>query len=125
MYMNTINSINVLKTKIFAIKRITHFLYYTPMTKEMAEQQVENLKKLGIDFDINGDTDAEVNRILTMDVPLLENDLVYLETDFNNMIKRSQGKDYNFFDDGLNFPYSNSSTVLKIQCTEWVYIVYS
>jgi hypothetical protein len=98
-YLRLTKDISFYKYKIATLKQAVHFYYYNQTTKQMREDFIKALKDgYGIVFDIEADFAEEVKRVLTLEVGLIENDLAIAEIEFSKMIKKSQSKDFNYFE---------------------------
>jgi hypothetical protein len=98
-YLRLTKDISFYKYKIATLKQAVHFYYYNQTTKQMREDFIKALKDgYGIVIDLEADFAEEVKRVLTLEVGLIENDLAIAEIEFNKMIKKSQSKDFNYFE---------------------------
>jgi hypothetical protein len=98
-YLRLTKDISFYKYKIATLKQAVHFYYYNQTTKQMREDFIKALKDgYGIIFDIEADFAEEVKRVLTLEVGLIENDLAIAEIEFSKMIKKSQSKDFNYYE---------------------------
>jgi len=123
-YLRLTNEINFLKYKIITLKRSLHFYYYTKTTEKMRTDFVKALKDgFDIVLDMSVDFTEEVHRVLTIEIGIIQNDLSMLEMDFDAMVKRSKGKDFDYFDSivGLSNILPNNS-LLKEEMTLATYI---
>lgn len=123
-YLRLTNEINFLNYKIITLKRSLHFYYYTKTTEKMRVDFAVALKEgYGIDLDLTVDFTTEVHRVLTIEIGIIENDLSLMKIDFDNMVKRSKGKDFDYFDAivGLANVLPNNS-LIKEEMTLATYI---
>lgn len=98
-YLRLTKDISFYKYKIATLKQAVHFYYYNQTTKQMREDFIKALKDgYGIVIDLEADFAEEIKRVLTLEVGLIENDLAIAEIEFNKMIKKSQSKDFNYFE---------------------------
>jgi len=123
-YLNLTVEIQYLNYKIATLKSSLHHYYYTETNLEMRKGFAQALLD-GYDIVLNTEVPFgdEVHRILTIDVGILKNDLSFLENEYNDMIKRSKGKDFNFFGSivSLSTILPNNS-LLKEEMTLAVYV---
>lgn len=98
-YLRLTKDISFYKYKIATLKQAVHFYYYNQTTKQMREDFIKALKDgYGIVIDLEADFAEEVKRVLTLEVGLIENDLAIAEIEFSKMIKKSQSKDFNYYE---------------------------
>lgn len=80
------------------IKKVLHFLTYTPHTKEHRELLINSLiKGTGISFDLNADFKEEVLRVLTVDVGGVNMDIKFAELELEEIRKTAQNKEMDFY----------------------------
>lgn len=123
-YLHLTKEIAFLEFKISVLKQSLHFYYTNKTTKEMREEFVEALKNgFGIYIDMNVPFIDEVKRVLTTEIGIIENDLNLAKIDFDKMIKKSQSKDFDYFDDiGVLGQVLTGNTLVKEDMTLAVYI---
>lgn len=123
-YLQLTTDIAFLEFKISTLKQSLHFYFTNKTTKEMREEFVEALKVgYGIYIDINAPFIDEVQRVLTTEIGIIENDLNLAKIDFEKMIKKSQSKDFDYFDDiGVLGQVLQGNNLVKEEMTLAVYI---
>jgi hypothetical protein len=74
------------------------FAYYNKTTKQMRLDILKALKD-GCDIDINPDLpfDVEVERVLTIEIGILENDLNFAKLAFDDLIKEAKKKEFDYY----------------------------
>ena len=123
-YLELTNEIAFLKYKIASLKQSLHFYYYNQTTKEMRLDFIDALKTgFGIEIDFNLPFIDEVQRVLSIEIGVIQNDLSLLEIDYKEMIEKSKGKDFNYFENlvGIGNVLQGNSLV-KEEMTLAVYI---
>jgi len=123
-YLNLSKEVAFLEYKIAVIKQTLHFVYYTQTTKEMRLELLEALKKgCGISIDVQTDFKEEVLRILNIEIGIINNDLSLAKIDLEQMIKKSQSKDYNYYDSiGAMSNILTGNSLLKEDMSLAVYV---
>lgn len=99
-YLNLTTNIAFLEYKIATIKQVMHFIYYTPnITAEMKLKLLNALEiGCGIFIDKNEDFTIEVQRVLQVEIGIIENDLTFDKLELDNMSKKSIDKAFDFYD---------------------------
>jgi len=98
-YLQLTKEVSFLEWKIAVIKQVLHFTYYNTTTKEMRYDIIKALKTgCNIDIDTEQPFVDEVQRVLHVEIGILMNDLNLSKLELENMIKSSQGKDYDYYD---------------------------
>jgi hypothetical protein len=92
------NEISFLEYKKAVIKQTLAFTYYNKTTKQMRLDILKALKE-GCDIDINPDLpfDVEVERVLTIEIGILENDLNFAKMSFDELIKEAKKKEFDYY----------------------------
>lgn len=123
-YLQLTKDIAILEFKISTLKQALHFYFTNKTTKEMREDFIEALKVgYGIYIDMNAPFIDEVQRVLTTEIGIIENDLNLAKIDFDKMIKKSQSKDFDYFDDiGVLGQVLQGNNLVKEEMTLAVYI---
>lgn len=123
-YLQLTKDIAILEFKISTLKQALHFYFTNKTTKEMREEFIEALKVgYGIYIDINAPFIDEVQRVLTTEIGIIENDLNLAKIDFEKMIKKSQSKDFDYFDDiGVLGQVLQGNNLVKEEMTLAIYI---
>ena len=88
-YLELTKNVAFLIYKIDLIKQTLAFLYYQTTTKQMRLDYIKALKEgCNIDIDIDLDFQSEVKRILSENIKWLENDLVFEQSELNEILSR-------------------------------------
>lgn len=99
MYMDVATQLGYMQYKINVLKQSLHFYFYNKTTKKMRLDFIKALKDgYRIIIDENKPFIDEVQRVLTREIEGLKNDLSLLQIRYDDMIKHSQSKDFNFFE---------------------------
>jgi hypothetical protein len=123
-YLELNKNIAFLNYKIVIIKQTLAFLYYSTTTRQMRIDYLEALKiGCGIEINVDVDFSDEVKRILTENIGWIENDLAFDEVELKEMLKKSQNKDYDYYDSiGVLSNILPNNSLLKEDMTLAVYI---
>ena len=123
-YLHLTKEIAFLEYKIATLKQALYFYYTNKTTKEMREEFAKALNDgFGIYLDLNVPFVDEVYRVLTTEIGIIENDLNLAKLDFDGMIKKSQSKDFDYFDDiGVLGQVLQGNNLVKEEMTLAVYI---
>jgi hypothetical protein len=98
-YLRLNTEIAFLEFKKATIKQSLAFYLYNQTTKEMRQDFIKAFKEgFGIEIDENLPFIQEVQRVLTIELGIIENDLSMAKMDFDNMVKTSKGKDFSYFE---------------------------
>jgi len=121
-YLEINTKIGFLEYKIQSLKQFLYYYYHD--NKGFNVESVEAFKKgFGITIDIATDFEIEVNRILTIEVGIIENDLSFLKDEFNDMVKRSQSKEFNYYEQIVSMgSVLKENSLVKANMTLAVYI---
>lgn len=97
-YLETRSNFYYKKQKVEMLIKLMQFYVANQTTVLMRSEMAEVLKvSYGLHFDPNGDVLDQVHKIMTFDVPIMKNELVFLETQLNELSKGG-GKEVKFFD---------------------------
>lgn len=123
-YLRLIKDIATIEYKIATLKQALHFYYYNQTTKEMRLDFINALKEgYWIEIDVDVPFIEEVKRVLTIEVGILQNDLSMFKIEYDNLIKNSQSKDFDYYDRiGVLSEALPSNSLLKENMTLAVYI---
>ena len=123
-YLRLTKEVAFLEYKIDVIKQTLHYVYYTPMTEEMHLEIIKALKEgCGIDIDTTADFSDEVLRVLNIEIGIINNDLSLAKIELEQMVKKSQGKDYDYYDSiGALSNILPNNSLLKEGMTLAVYV---
>lgn len=96
-YLKLTKEIAFLTAKIAYLKQALHFYFYNTTTEQMRLEFIEALK---VGYDIVIDTELpfidEVQRVLSDEVGIIQNDLTMAENSYNAMTKKSQAKAFDY-----------------------------
>jgi hypothetical protein len=92
------SEISFLEYKKAVIKQTLAFTYYNKTSKQMRLDILKALKE-GCDIDINTDLPFadEVERVLTIEIGILENDLNFAKLAFDDLIKEAKKKEFDYY----------------------------
>jgi hypothetical protein len=92
------SEISFLEYKKAVIKQTLAFTYYNKTTKKMRLDILKALKE-GCDIDINPNLPFadEVERVLTIEIGILENDLNFAKLAFDDLIKEAKKKEFDYY----------------------------
>lgn len=98
-YLKLTTNIAFLEYKIATIKQVLHFIYYNEVTEEIKLKLLEALEK-GCEIYIEKDTDfsTELQRVLQVEIGIIENDLTMEKLELDNMVKNRNEKLFDFYD---------------------------
>lgn len=123
-YLRLTNEINFLQYKISYLKRCLHFYYYNQTTKEMREDFIKAVKEgYGIEIDAQKPFIDEVERLLTQEIGIINNDLSFAKIEYENLTKTSQKKDFDYYESiGALSEILPNNSLLKEEMTLAVYV---
>ena len=76
-----------------------HFIYYNDVTEEMKLKLLDALEKgCEIYIDKNSDFGTELQRVLQVEIGIIENDLTMEELELDNIGKNRNNKIFDFYD---------------------------
>ena len=123
-YLELTKDIAFYKYKIATLKQSIHFYFYNKTTEKMRLDFIDAMKQ-GYGIEINKDLPfiEEVERVLTIEIGIINNDLNFAQIEFDEMIKKSKGKDFDYYDSigALSNVLPNNS-LLKEDMTLAVYV---
>ena len=101
--MKVTKEIASLTYKIAVLKQSLYFYYHNTTTEKMRLDFIEALKE-GYDIIINTELPFidEVHRILTIEIGIIENDLISAKTIFNSMTSKSKSKAFDYEEQVVN-----------------------
>jgi hypothetical protein len=112
------------KYKIATLKQSIHFYFYNKTTEKMRLDFIDAMKQ-GYGIEINKDVPfiEEVERVLTIEIGIINNDLNFAQIEFDEMINKSKNKDFDYYDSigALSNVLPNNS-LLKEDMTLAVYV---
>jgi hypothetical protein len=123
-FLELTNQIAFLNYKIATLKKSLQFYLYNQTTKQMRLDFIESVKiGYGIEIDANAKFIDEVQRVLTSEIALIENDLTMLNLELDSMISKSKSKDFDYYEDiGVLSQVLPNNSLLKEDMTLAVYI---
>ena len=123
-YLELTKDIAFYKYKIATLKQSIHFYFYNKTTEQMRLDFIDAMKQ-GYEIEINKDVPfiEEVQRVLTIEIGIINNDLNFAQIEFDEMINKSKGKDFDYYDSigALSNVLPNNS-LLKEDMTLAVYV---
>jgi len=123
-YLELTKDIAFYKYKIATLKQSLHFYFYNKTTEKMRLDFIEAMKTgYGIEINKNVPFIDEVQRVLSIEIGIINNDLNFAQIEFDEMINKSKGKDFDYYDSigALSSVLPNNS-LLKDDMTLAVYI---
>jgi hypothetical protein len=123
-FLELTNQIAFLSYKIAVLKKSLQFYLYNQTTKEMRLDFIESVKiGYGIEIDADAKFIDEVQRVLTSEIALIENDLTMLNLELDSMVSKSKSKDFDYHEDiGVLSQVLPNNSLLKEDMTLAVYI---
>lgn len=99
-YLQLTKNIAFLEYKINTIKQMLHYIIFTPNLTEEMQNEIIDAVKIGckINIDKNQPFLEEMERVLQVEVGILENDLNFAKMQFDEMTNKSQNKDFDYYD---------------------------
>jgi hypothetical protein len=123
-YLDLTKDIAFYKYKIATLKQSIHFYFYNKTTEKMRLDFIEAMRK-GYGIEISKDVPfiEEVQRVLTIEIGIINNDLNFAQIEFDEMINKSKDKDFDYYDSigALSNVLPNNS-LLKEDMTLAVYV---
>lgn len=112
-YLELMKDISLLEYKILTIKQILHFLHYNRTTEKIHLDLIDSLKKhFDIDIDSSTPLASQIIDVLNVQVGIMQTDLDFLKAEFDEMIRKSQSKDFNYYDALVNLSQALPSNSL-------------
>jgi hypothetical protein len=112
------------KYKIATLKQSIHFYFYNKTTEKMRLDFIDAMKQ-GYGIEISKDVPfiEEVERVLSIEIGIINNDLNFAQIEFDEMINKSKNKDFDYYDSigALSNVLPNNS-LLKENMTLAVYV---
>lgn len=123
-FLELTNEIAFLNYKIAILKKSLQFYLYNQTTKQMRLDFIESVKiGYGIEIYANAKFIDEVQRVLTSEIALIENDLTMLNLELDSMVSKSKSKDFDYYEDiGVLSQVLPNNSLLKEDMTLAVYI---
>jgi len=123
-YLRLTKEIAFLEYKIGYLKQSLHFYFYNPTTREMRLDFIKAVKEgYGIEIDAEKPFIDEVQRLLTQEIGIINNDLSFAKMEYENLTKASQKKDFDYYESiGVLSEVLPNNALLKEQMTLAVYV---
>lgn len=123
-YIRLAKEIAFLEYKIATLKQTLYFYYKNQTTKEMRLDFIDAIKlSYNIEIDKEADFTDEVNRLLSIEIGILNNDLIFFKTEYEEMLKNSKSKDFDYYDNiGALSNVLQNNSLLKEDMTLAIYI---
>lgn len=123
-YLELMKDISLLEYKILTIKQILHFLHYNRTTEKIHLDLIDSLKKhFDIDIDRSTPLASQIIDVLNVQVGIMQTDLDFLKAEFDEMIRKSQSKDFNYYDALVNLSQAlPSNSLLREDMTLATYV---
>jgi uncharacterized protein YicC (UPF0701 family) len=98
-YLKLTTNVAFLIYKIATIKQVLNFVYYNEMTKDMKLKLLDALEEgCEIYIDKNDEFGNELQRVLQVEIGIIENDLTMEKLELDNMAKNRTEKLFDFYD---------------------------
>ena len=123
-YLKLTTELAYLNFKVQSLKKALSFYFYNKTTEKMRKDFIKALKEgFSIEIDFNLPFIDEVKRVLDIEIGIINNDISMLKGEFDEMIKRSKSKDFDYYENivGLGQVLQGNSLV-NTEITLAVYI---
>ena len=98
-YLKLTTNIAFLEYKIATIKQVLHFVYYNEITEEMKLKLLDALEKgCEIYIDKNAEFANELQRVLQVEIGIIDNDLTMDKLELENIAKNRNEQIFDFYD---------------------------
>ena len=97
-YLELSQTVAFLNYKIESVRQVVDFLSKNKTTKEMRLLLLESLIYIGVNIDLEADFSEEVQRILQVELGILENEVSFAQIDLQNMTKEKTDSVFNFYE---------------------------
>jgi hypothetical protein len=98
-YLELTKDIAFYKYKIATLKQSIHFYFYNKTTEKMRLDFIDAMKQgYGIEISKEVPFIEEVERVLTIEIGIINNDLNFAQIEFDEMINKSKNKDFDYYD---------------------------
>lgn len=123
-YLKTTKDIAYCEYKIAVLKQSLYFYFSNKTTEQMRLDFIETIKQVyNIEIDKTKPFIDEVQRVLTIEIGILENDLKLYKITYDSLIKNSKGKDFDYYDNlGILSNVLQNNSLLKEEMTLAVYV---
>lgn len=123
-YLKVTKDIAYIEYKIAVLKQSLYFYYHNTTTEKMRLDFIEALKEgYNIEIDKTKPFIDEVQKVLTIEIGILENDLNPLKSHYDSLIKNSKSKNFDYYESiGVLSNVLQSNSLLKENMTLAVYV---
>ena len=123
-YLKVTKDIAYLEYKIAVLKQSLYFYYANKTTEQMRLDFIETIKEVyNIEIDKTKPFIDEVQKVLTIEIGILENDLNPLKSHYDSLIKNSKSKNFDYYESiGVLSNVLQSNSLLKENMTLAVYV---
>lgn len=123
-YLKITKDIAYCEYKIAVLKQSLYFYFANKTTEQMRLDFIEIIKEVyNIEIDKTKPFIDEVQRVLTIEIGILENDLKLYKITYDSLIKNSKGKDFDYYDNlGVLSNVLQNNSLLKEEMTLAVYV---
>lgn len=123
-YLKATKDIAYLEYKIAVLKQSLYFYYANKTTEQMRLDFIETIKEVyNIEIDKTKPFIDEVQKVLTIEIGILENDLNPLKSHYDSLIKNSKSKNFDYYESiGVLSNVLQSNSLLKENMTLAVYV---
>ena len=123
-YLKVTKDIAYIEYKIAVLKQSLYFYYANKTTEQMRLDFIETIKEVyNIEIDKTKPFIDEVQRVLTIEIGILENDLNPLKSHYDSLIKNSKSKNFDYYESiGVLSNILQSNSLLKENMTLAVYV---
>jgi len=123
-YLKVTKEIAYLEYKIAVLKQSLYFYYANKTTEQMRLDFIETIKEVyNIEIDKTKPFIDEVQKVLTIEIGILENDLNPLKSHYDSLIKNSKSKNFDYYESiGVLSNVLQSNSLLKENMTLAVYV---
>jgi len=123
-YLKVTKDIAYTEYKIAVLKQSLYFYFSNKTTEQMRLDFIKTIKEVyNIEIDKTAPFIDEVQRVLTIEIGILENDLKLFKINYDSLIKNSKGKDFDYYDSlGVLSNVLPNNSLLKEEMTLVVYV---
>ena len=123
-YLKATKNIAYIEYKIVVLKQALYFYYANKTTEQMRLDFIETIKEVyNIEIDKTKPFIDEVQKVLTIEIGILENDLNPLKSHYDSLIKNSKSKNFDYYESiGVLSNVLQSNSLLKENMTLAVYV---
>ena len=123
-YLKVTKDIAYIEYKIAVLKQSLYFYYANKTTEQMRLDFIDTIKEVyNIEIDKTKPFIDEVQKVLTIEIGILENDLNPLKSHYDSLIKNSKSKNFDYYESiGVLSNVLQSNSLLKENMTLAVYV---